>query len=96
MVGYDFRDGPEGVGYYRADPKAESRLLLREAAAAGNHCGKLRQELVLLVDDRRWCLFARTFSLQLEDNELGSLCELLLGGLAPFCFWRHVDSSDST
>ena len=36
VVGYDYRDGPEGVGYYRVgDPAAESRLLLREAAAAG-------------------------------------------------------------
>ena len=36
VVGYDYRDGPDGVGYYRVgDPAAESRLLLREAAAAG-------------------------------------------------------------
>ena len=35
VVGYDYRDGPDGFGYYRVDPAAESRLLLREAAAAG-------------------------------------------------------------
>ena len=35
VVGYDYRDGPEGFGYYRVDAAAESRLLLREAAAAG-------------------------------------------------------------
>ncbi len=39
---YDWRDGPEGVGYYRhvaappaADPREQSLLVLREAAAAG-------------------------------------------------------------
>jgi len=39
---YDWREGPEGVGYYRhaaappaADPREQTRLLLREAAAAG-------------------------------------------------------------
>ena len=38
---YEWRDGPEGVGYYRdaaappaADPREQSLLLLREAAAA--------------------------------------------------------------
>ena len=38
---YEYRDGPEGRGYYRhagappaADPREHSLLLLREAAAA--------------------------------------------------------------
>ena len=39
---YEWRDGPDGVGYYRhaaappgADPREQSLLVLREAAAAG-------------------------------------------------------------
>ena len=39
---YEYRDGPEGLGYYRhagapppADPREQSLMLLREAAAAG-------------------------------------------------------------
>ena len=35
VAGYEWRDGADGLGYYRRDARAESLLVLRLAAAAG-------------------------------------------------------------